>query len=312
MPIVTRSRLFLHLLPSLCHAAAAPVLLSVSAALYSQTAPTLGVAGQTSSPQLLASTKPDADLPDSPGALAAARTLDASSSLISSSAAASPAEANSPDGDLFAPQDAPAPRRNPGPRATPRRSRPTDVIVAPGQIALPQTPRDRFIGSLRDSIAPFSLTGSLFSASYSHLANSAPNYGVNSAGYGERVGASLLRGTSQKVLSEAVMASLLHEDIRYYQIGRGTPPLLRVRHAVIQPFVARTESRRPTPNIAKITGYLEAAALTTAYYPDRNHGAGPIFQTFGSSLGGSAFGYIVSEFLPDALEFTHLKKISHP
>lgn len=237
-----------------------------------------------------------AALPDSPGTIAALSS--------SSSTAAAPEPAQETD-----PQKRPGGAKSPLPRA----ASPTDLTVAAGQVAPPQTARDKAVGSLKDTISPFSLIGNVVSAGYSHAVDSSPNYGVDGNAFAQRFGAAVARGASQNLFSNGALAILLHEDTRYYQLGPGHGPdhsfVQRSLHAGIQPLVSRTDSGKRTPNFALLGGYLGAAALTQTYYPSRNQSTGDVFSIWGGSVAGAAIGYAVDEFLPQVLQAVHLKKV---
>ena len=236
-----------------------------------------------------------ASLPDSPGAVASS----------SSSTAVEPQIANQKEGSQ--------PSLNPLQRlAQPAVPRPTDITVAPGQIGPAQTVRDKFVSSFKDSVSPFSLAGEVISGGYSHVTNGIPNYGTDSTAFGKRVGASVARGTSQKILSEGLFASVLHEDPRYYQLGSKQNFPKRVVYAATRVLITRTDAGKSTPNLALIGGYLGAAGLAETYYPSANHNTADVLSTWGSGVGGAALGNEITEFLPDVLQFLRLKKVSHP
>ena len=195
--------------------------------------------------------------------------------------------------------------------ATPRVPTPIDVVIAPGQVGPHQTSQDKLVGSLRDSISPFSLAGEIISAGYSQAVDRSPNYGTDAGAFGQRLGASVARGTSQKIFSEGVLAAVLHEDARYYQLGSKQRLAKRIFYAATRPLIGRTDSGRSTVNFALIGGYLGASALAQTYYPARNQGFSDVLQTWGTGVGGAALGDEVAEFLPDVLQFVHLKRVSH-
>ena len=240
-------------------------------------------------------------LPDSPGLVAASSS---SSSLGTPLVEGAPQIANQKDGSQ--------PSLNPLQRlAHPVFPSATDMIIAPGQVGPAQTIRDKMLGSVRNAISPFSLAGEIISAGYSQGVDSIPNYGQGSTAFGQRVGAAVARGTSQNLLSSGLMASVLHEDPRYYQLGSKQNFFKRVLYAGTRPVIGRTDGGRTTPNFATVSGYLEAAALAQVYYPSRNQGFAPVLQTWGGGVGGNALGYEVTEFLPDVLQFLHLKRVTH-
>ena len=186
------------------------------------------------------------------------------------------------------------------------------MSIAPGQVAPHQTVGDKVLGSVRDTVSPFTLIGELISASYSQGTNGLPNYGTDGGAYLQRLGAAVARGTSQDLFYEGVMASVLHEDARYYELGSKQNFFKRLVYAGTRPVITRTDGGRTTPNLALLTGYLGAAALTPVYYPEQNHNGTDVLSTYGGSVGGAAIGDVVTEFLPDVLQFLHLKIVVHP
>ena len=184
-----------------------------------------------------------------------------------------------------------------------------DTVIAPGQQAPALSSKDKFLMGARDSVSPSSMMGWFLSAGWSHLLDTSPNYGTDKGAFGQRLGAAAIRNISEDMLSTSVMASAFHEDPRYYKMGRhGHSLTQRAIYAATRVFITKSDSGRETANLSLITGNLEAAALTNAYYPARNRTAGRTMLTFGSSLGGAALGFGVSEFLDDALVLAHLKK----
>jgi hypothetical protein len=223
------------------------------------------------------------DLPDAPGTVRSSRSDTADSSSTS----------------LESPNTAPAKTR--------MASR-SDKVILPDEQAPSLTAKDKFLMGARHSVTPFSAVGWLTSAGWSQLTNSAPNYGTDKGAFGQRLGATALRSIGEGVFSTSVMANIFHEDPRYYRLGRGHSIAKRVVYAATRAIITRTDSGKTTPNLSLLSGNLTGAALTNAYYPPLNHGAGQTMLIFGSSVGGSALGFEVSEFLGDALELIHLKK----
>lgn len=230
-------------------------------------------------------------LPDSPGAVRTGTAVASSSSNVASSS--------------FDP--APAGQAGRGSHAV-RRASPTDDVIEAGEQAPTLTPGNKFVMGVKSAVSPFSVAGWVGSAGWSHLTNGAPNYGTDSGAFGQRLGATAIRNTSQDFFSTSIMANVLHEDPRYYKLGRGHSVTKRILYAVTRPLITRTDSGRETANLALLSGNLAGAILTNAYYPSPNRGFSETAKTFGSSIGGSAIGFGVSEFLSDALRLVHLKK----
>jgi len=185
---------------------------------------------------------------------------------------------------------------------------PFDSVIMADEQAPALTARDKFLMGAKSTVTPFSMAGWLISSGYSHLTNGPPNYGMDKGAFGQRLGAAAIRSSSQGLFTTSVMANVFHEDPRYYQMGRSHGIRQRIVYAATRVLITKTDSGKATVNLALLTGNLAGAALTNAYYPPRNHGVGQTMLIFGSSLGGSALGFGVSEFLNDALQLAHLKK----
>jgi hypothetical protein len=221
------------------------------------------------------------DVPDSPGFL-----------FSSSSSSAGP------DSASFDPAPKPDFEYSPHLRLT----------VYQGQIAAPMTVSNKVKGGLKNSVSLFSMTGWLASAGYEQLTNGSPNYGTDAGAFGQRLGIGAIHGISNGVFSNSLFAPIFHEDPRYYVMGPGHPFLKRLVYAASRSIISRTDSGRSIPNVSLFAGNAAGAALTVTYYPAQNTTFSQVTRTFGTSLAGSAFGFVVDEFLVDALVDLHLKK----
>jgi hypothetical protein len=221
------------------------------------------------------------DIPDSPGF------------LFSSSSSSADADSAS-----FDPGTKPVFKHSPHLRLT----------VYQGEIAAPMTVSDKVKGGLKNSVSLFSMTGWVVSAGYEQLTNGSPNYGTDAGAFGQRLGIGAIHGISNGVFSNSLFAPIFHEDPRYYVMGPGHPFLKRLVYAATRSVISRTDSGRSIPNYALFAGNAAGAALTVTYYPAQNTTFSQVTRTFGTSLGGSSFGFVVDEFLIDALVDLHLKK----
>jgi len=221
------------------------------------------------------------DIPDSPGFL-----------FSSSSSSADP------DSASFDPGTNPVFKHSPHLRLT----------VYQGEVASPMTVSDKIKGGLKNSVSLFSMMGWLASAGYEQMTNGSPNYGTDAGAFGQRLGIVAIHGISNGVFSNSLFAPIFHEDPRYYVMGPGHPFLKRFVYAATRVIISRTDSGHSAPNFALFAGNAGGAALTVTYYPAQNTTFSQVTRTFGTSLAGSAFGFIVDEFIVDALVDVHLKK----
>jgi hypothetical protein len=235
------------------------------------------------------------DLPDSPGTLFTGS---------SSSADASSADPDSPDPGYADPNGAQTTPTGPRPKAAAH----LKMIVNPGEVAQPMPVRDKVLGGLASSVSLFSATGWLAAAGWEQLLNSSPNYGTDSGAFGQRLGAAAIRGVSEGVFSNSLFAPLFHEDPRYYVMGKGHPFFKRLVYAGTRAIITRTDSGHTTPNFSLLAGNAAGSALTIPYYPAQNTSFKEVAETFGGSIGGSALGFVVDEFIVDALIDLHIRK----
>ena len=182
------------------------------------------------------------------------------------------------------------------------------MSINPNETAQKLSTKQTVVLGLKSSVSTFSVAGWFATAGWAHAINGTPNYGTDSAAFGERLGASALRGTSKGIFGNAVFAPLFHEDPRYYRMGKGNGNFgRRLWYATTRVFITRTDDGRPTPNYSLFAGNLASSALTVTYYPQRDTNVGQVGKTFGGSFIGSFIGSFNREFLPDALALAHLK-----
>jgi hypothetical protein len=213
-----------------------------------------------------------------------------------------------PTGDFSSPLTA-APSTAPSDATQPEASR-TQRYPKPGQPAPVLTAGDKVRLARRGALSPFAAVGWLFASGYEHLTNTAPNWGTDRGAFGQRLGDSAIRATTEDFLTDGVMAPLLREDPRYYRLGHGHKALARVLYAATRPLITRSDSGRRVPNLSLMGGNLAGSALTNAYYPQQNRGVAQTFATFGGGLAGSALGFGIAEFFGGIL-FDHNWHASH-
>ncbi len=255
-------------------------------------------------PQTPPANKPAADVialnsrlefPDSPGALLC--------SSSNSDTASNPTDAASSSTDREGTSLEQMPAKAPLKHAPHLR-----MVIAPDEIADPMTVHDKVVRGIKDSFSPSAAAGWLATAGWQQLRNSSPNYGTDAGAFGQRLGAATIHATSEGLFRESVFAPLFHEDQRYYIMGKGHPFFKRVVYASTRSIITRTDSGHATPNFARLAGNAASSALTIPYYPAQDTTFSAVASTFGRSLGGSALGFVVDEFIVDALVDLKLRK----
>ncbi len=180
--------------------------------------------------------------------------------------------------------------------------------MQPGQTAPRLDIADKVLIGIRENASFNSLAGWLISSGYEQADNSSPNYGQTGKGYAQRLGAAAARGSSENIFSDSIIAPILHQDPRYYRMGNSHGFIPRLFYAGTRGIIGRTDGGRHTINFANIGGDLGGSALTQLYYPPENRSFTQVMQTWGTSIGGDAAGYVVDEFAKDVFIALHLSK----
>src|SRR5712692_7186834 len=135
-------------------------------------------------------------------------------------------------------------------------------------------------------------------------ANGTPDYRQGAKGYGERLGVGLADATTEGLIGNAILPSLLHQDPRYFYQGTGTK-WSRARHAMLAPFVCKGDNGATQPNYSEWGGSLVGYSISTAYYPRSSRTAGHVFENFGIDMGLHVASSLAQEFILDKFTRKH-------
>jgi hypothetical protein len=172
-----------------------------------------------------------------------------------------------------------------------------------------------------------------FLSAISQAENSEPGYGQGWEGYGKRYAAAFADGTIENFLTGAVFPSMLHQDPRYFQSGKGGFSR-RTEYAVSRIFVTRTDSGKSQFNYSEIVGSaLSAAISTNSYHPrafitsrydpttgmltyihnESDRTLPNTLSVWGTQVGYDTLTIVVKEFWPDIhRKLTHKKADGAP
>jgi hypothetical protein len=238
-------------------------------------------------------------------------------------AAGTPASgAPQPDGSSTAPAPAVQPAGNPTNNATSngrKQTRGTSkdrlFYALPNFLTLenaanvpPLTTAQKFAVTARGSFDPVEYFWYGALAGVSQWENSEHGYGQGAQGYGKRYGAYFADGTIENFWTSAILPSLLHQDPRYFQLGKGGF-WKRTGYAVRRIFVSPTDSRHDQFNYSEIFGSAIAAGISTfSYHPRGDRNLRNAMSVWGSQVGWDTLTYEVREFWPDIRRKLHKPK----
>ena len=171
-------------------------------------------------------------------------------------------------------------------------------VVEPGQGVGPMTVRQKLLLPLHEELEWTTVVPILFTSEYGVLTNADPKYGSNGEAFAKRMGAEALYQVNSRMIEDAFLPILFHEDPRYYRQAYGTYES-RTWHALRRTYITQSDSGNRTFNFSDILGSGMASALTQAYYPDRSVHPSVVFRSWGVSIAALAGGNLFEEFWPD-------------
>jgi hypothetical protein len=135
-------------------------------------------------------------------------------------------------------------------------------------------------------------------AAVAQAKNDPKSWGQGWGAYGKRYGESFADNSIGTYMTTAIFPSLLHEDPRYYQLGRGSFAH-RAYHAVNRLFVIRTDSGHDRFNISESLGNAVAAGIYNIYHPAEDRTVSRNLETLGMLILWDGVGNEMKEFWPD-------------
>jgi hypothetical protein len=152
---------------------------------------------------------------------------------------------------------------------------------------------------------PFLLTA--FGAGIDQAENSFPEYGQGVEGYAKRWGAAYTDYFTGNLLGNAVLASLLREDPRYFQKGTGSSTS-RALWAAGSTVWCKRDNGTWGPNYANVVGNLMGAAVSNLYYPESDRTVGGTLGRGFTVTAEAIVGSEVIEFWPDIVRHHRRKQ----
>jgi len=187
---------------------------------------------------------------------------------------------------------------------------PASFVVAPA--GLPDAPSAydplsrhcKFELVLHQTYSPYTFASAGFDATWAQMWAQWPQYGGGMQGWGKRLGATLADEESRRFIQNFVLASLLHEDPRYFPSGRNGF-VSRAWYAATRVLITRDDYGRDVFNQAEFLGASFTSSLQDAYYPRPDRTLGATMNRFLGSLSSDATTNVLHEFTPDLKRLFH-------
>jgi len=173
--------------------------------------------------------------------------------------------------------------------------------------AVPLSPRQKFKLFFKSSTDPWPFLLAGVVAGWSQGEDTYPEWGYGVQGYAKRFGAAYSDAFIGNFFGNAVLPSLLHEDPRYFQKGKGKF-VTRALWAAGSTVWCKRDNGGWGPNYSNVFGNLIGAAISDAYYPPSQR---TVTNTIENGLTVSAEGIVgaeLIEFWPDMVRHHRQKQ----
>jgi hypothetical protein len=163
--------------------------------------------------------------------------------------------------------------------------------------AVPLTPRQKFQLAWKTTLDPVNITLAGAIAGVEQAADTFSEYGQGAQGYGKRYGALYADIVTGTFIGDAVFASLLKQDPRYFYKGSGSTRS-RIMYAISNAVICKSDSGHWQPAYSEILGSIAAGGISNLYYPARGrNGAQLAVQYALFRIAASVGTNLLQEFL---------------
>jgi hypothetical protein len=136
-------------------------------------------------------------------------------------------------------------------------------------------------------------------------------YGNGAVAYAKQYAASFADNSIGNVMTTAVFPSLLHQDPRYLQRGRGSV-LGRIGYSASRLVISHGDSGARQFNFSEVGGNAFAATVSNAYYPMTERGASETVSRWAMQLMWDGLSNELKEFWPDVRRKIARHKVPAP
>jgi hypothetical protein len=161
----------------------------------------------------------------------------------------------------------------------------------------PLTSWGKFKLAANNSISLSAVGSALVAGAYGQAIDSPSGYGQGGSGYAKRFGSGMARSASDNLFGTFLIASVMHEDPRFY-VRRNLPFEQAVKYSAVRVVITRDDSAKLVVNYAGLLGPLAGEALANSYWPEQNRGVGSTLVRYAADLGWKFGGNLLRQYWP--------------
>ncbi|HVC46249.1 MAG TPA: carboxypeptidase-like regulatory domain-containing protein [Terracidiphilus sp.] len=162
--------------------------------------------------------------------------------------------------------------------------------------APPMMAKQKFQLALRSLVDPvtFFTVGAVAGAE--QYKNIFPGYGQGVQGYAKRYGAAYADDVAGRILGNALLPAVFHQDPRYFYKGTGSLHS-RFFYALAAAVIARGDNGHWEPNYSHVLGSFAAGGISNLYYPASSRGASLMAVNGAIGIASNAGENVLREFV---------------
>ena len=175
---------------------------------------------------------------------------------------------------------------------------PNYLAVSAGTVPPPPTPKQAFRIATKDS---FDYSAVIFVGMTSLLAEGVGTHralGKGLPGFGRYYWRGFVDRTNGNYLVDFALPTVLHQDTRYYAMGRGGF-WKRSIYAATRILITPNYQGKNSLNTSELLGRAIAQGISASYYPASDRNAHDIVEKYGLAIGRDAVSNVFREFWPD-------------
>jgi hypothetical protein len=170
--------------------------------------------------------------------------------------------------------------------------------VSANQKLPPDTARDKFKTAFEDS---FDYSAIIFAGAQAGIAqaqDSYPEFHQGAAGFGRYFWHTFADQTDENLWVEGILPATLHQDNRYYTLGRGGL-VKRTAYSFTRTLITRNDAGNEVPNYSEVLGAGTSSSIAALYYPNQYRTWTKIGQRWLTAVVIDGVTFSVKEFWPD-------------
>ena len=148
-----------------------------------------------------------------------------------------------------------------------------------------------------NSVALSTFGGAFAGAAIGQLRNRPAGYGQEAGGYGKRFGADMARAASYNLFATCLLASVTHEDPRFY-VKKQLSFRESLQYAALRLVSTRNDSGQTVVNYSGLLGPFAAEALADTYYPQGSRGADSTLIRYSTDMASRFAGNLLRQYWP--------------